>query len=229
MDRQRCSRHRLRGPQIPPEGVGALRWRSRLGWEVPAGPGFSRRGPPRVGSGWPRTPGSRRAPAGSGPGPPPRRRQRRPASADRRSRGAGPSQIRKEGTALGGVVADRDHQVEVEAGLVQPLRALSGDVDPRLGHDGHRPRVEAAGLEAGGVGLEVVAAQVAGPAFGHLAAAGVPRAQEQQPGAAHDGRGFTARARRSRNPRSSSRRASRAATTTGRADPSSRRSRRRRC
>ena len=81
------------------------------------------------------------------------------------------------------MVADGDHVVELDVGqLVDVLRALARDVDARLGHDLHGVADSAVGRDAGRVGLDHVALQVPRPAFGHLAAAGVAGAEEQDDG-----------------------------------------------
>ena len=86
----------------------------------------------------------------------------------------------KQGTVLVGVAADGDHVIKLDpAKLVDVLRALLGDVHARLRHHPDRIRIQAVRFNPGGVGLDAAGFQPAGPALGHLAAAGVARAEEQ--------------------------------------------------
>ena len=63
--------------------------------------------------------------------------------------------------------------------FIDVLRALARDVDPGFSHDLHGIGVEAVGFDAGGVGLDLIAFERAGEALGHLAAAGVAGAEEE--------------------------------------------------
>jgi hypothetical protein len=54
-----------------------------------------------------------------------------------------------------------------------------GDIHARFSHDFNGMRVHAVLLEAGGIGFDHIAFQMARPAFRHLAAAGIAGAEEQ--------------------------------------------------
>ena len=56
---------------------------------------------------------------------------------------------------------------------------MAGNIHARLGHDSHGIRVQSVGLDPRRVRLDLVAFQVARPALGHLAAAGVAGTEEQ--------------------------------------------------
>ena len=87
----------------------------------------------------------------------------------------------EEGARLVGVVADGHDEIEIPRRQFRDrLGFVSGDVHAGFGHDLHGAGVQAVDFEAGGEGLDPVAFQRAGPAFGHLAAAGVAGAKEEE-------------------------------------------------
>jgi hypothetical protein len=87
-----------------------------------------------------------------------------------------------------GVVADGHDEIEIlRRQIGDGLGALAGYVHAGLGHDFHGAGVESVGFDAGGEGVDLIAFQRAGTAFGHLAAAGVAGAEEQD---AEFGAGF---------------------------------------
>jgi hypothetical protein len=59
------------------------------------------------------------------------------------------------------------------------LGALVSDVHAGFGHYFDGAGIEAVGFDAGGVGLDLIGLEVAGPAFGHLASAGIAGAEEE--------------------------------------------------
>src|SRR4030042_1590849 len=86
---------------------------------------------------------------------------------------------REQRAALARVVAYRHDIVELHvAQLVDALGTLSRNIDSAFSHDANGVRVETVRLDPGGVRLDHVAAQMARPALGHLAAAGVTRTEE---------------------------------------------------
>lgn len=88
---------------------------------------------------------------------------------------------REPGAGFVGVIADGDDDIEFCVfEFVDVLGFLAGDVDTGFGHDFDGIGVEAVGFDAGAVGGDGVAFEVAGPSFGHLAAAGVSGTEEEQ-------------------------------------------------
>jgi len=86
----------------------------------------------------------------------------------------------KEGAGLAGMVADGDDRIEGDvAQLVKVFRAVAGDIDPGLGHDLDGDWVETMNFDPGGPDFDPVALEGPGPAFGHLAAAGVAGAEKE--------------------------------------------------
>ena len=78
------------------------------------------------------------------------------------------------------MIADRHDKIKVLGWQVgDGFGTVAGNVHARFGHDLHRPRIEPVGFDASGEGLDLVAFQCAHPALGHLAAAGVARAEKQ--------------------------------------------------
>jgi hypothetical protein len=57
--------------------------------------------------------------------------------------------------------------------------SLAGNINARLGHDTDRIRVQAMRLDPGRVRLDRVALESPRPAFSHLAAAGIARAEKE--------------------------------------------------
>ena len=82
--------------------------------------------------------------------------------------------------AFVGVVAERDHVVECHHRQVRhDLRFVLVDVHPGFGHGLYRQRIEAMPLDSGRIRFDDITLQVARPALGHLAAAGIASAEEQ--------------------------------------------------
>ncbi len=87
---------------------------------------------------------------------------------------------RGNGAVFTGVAAEGDDVVEGDVlEVINVFGLLVGDVDAGLGHDFYGVGVEAVGFDAGGVGLDLAGLEGAGEAFGHLAAAGVAGAEEE--------------------------------------------------
>src|SRR6266550_7417601 len=59
------------------------------------------------------------------------------------------------------------------------LGPLARDRHARLGHDLHRPHVHPVRLDTGRIRFDLLSLELARPSLGHLAAAGIPGAQEQ--------------------------------------------------
>jgi len=79
-----------------------------------------------------------------------------------------------------GVVADGDDVIEGDGGeRVDVLGLAAGDIDAGFGHCPHGSGVHAVGIDAGGIRLDHVALEESGPAFGHLAAAGIASAEKE--------------------------------------------------
>ncbi len=86
----------------------------------------------------------------------------------------------KEGTAFVSVVADGDDIIEGDmADFVEVFGAVAGDVYAGFGHDPDGHGVETVGFDAGGIGFDAITFEMASPALGHLASAGVSCAQEE--------------------------------------------------
>src|SRR3990172_3830655 len=87
---------------------------------------------------------------------------------------------RKQRALLVGAVADGDYVVEGDLRyFVNGLRALAGNIDACLLHNRHSPRVEPVRSDSRGVRLDDLPLEMPRPPFGHLAPAGVARAQEE--------------------------------------------------
>jgi len=81
---------------------------------------------------------------------------------------------RKYGAILVGVAADSNDEIEIYVlERVDVLGLVLGNIDAGFGHDLDGALIQAVGFDAGGVGFDVIALELAGPSFGHLAAAGV--------------------------------------------------------
>jgi hypothetical protein len=94
--------------------------------------------------------------------------------------GKAPGFSGKKGAGLVGLVAKGDHGVEFDALQgIEMFGGLSGNIDADLGHGLDRPGVDSMWLHAGRININGIALQVSRPAFGHLAAAGIPAAQEK--------------------------------------------------
>jgi hypothetical protein len=79
-----------------------------------------------------------------------------------------------------GVAADGDDAVEVEAGEVgDGFGGVAGDIDAGFGHDADGGRIEAVFFNPGRAGFDAAGVERAGEAFGHLAAATVAGAEEE--------------------------------------------------
>ena len=78
------------------------------------------------------------------------------------------------------MVTEGDHVVEFNALQgIEMFGGLPGNIDPDLGHDLDRPGVDPVGLHAGRIGIDGISFEMPRPTFSHLAAAGIPGAQEQ--------------------------------------------------
>src|SRR5882672_9413638 len=91
-----------------------------------------------------------------------------------------PGFSREYGAIFVGVAADGDDEIERNIlEIVDVLGAVLRNIDAGFGHDFDGVGIEAVGFDAGGVGLDLGALEMAGPALGHLAAAGVAGAEEE--------------------------------------------------
>ena len=89
----------------------------------------------------------------------------------------------KYGAGFVSRIADGNNEVEINAmSLREVLRALGRvgeDVDADFSHGADGEQVEAIRIGPGGVGVDEVSAKSTSKAFGHLAATGIARAQEE--------------------------------------------------
>src|SRR5207253_4354479 len=87
---------------------------------------------------------------------------------------------RKYRAILAGMIADGHHVIEFNVlEGIDVLRLVIGNIHAGFGHDFDGAWIQAMGFDAGGVGLDLVAFERAGEALGHLAAAGVAGAEEE--------------------------------------------------
>src|SRR4051812_37936082 len=87
---------------------------------------------------------------------------------------------REYGAVFVGVAADGDDEIEINGVEgVDVLGLMMRDIDAGFGHDFDGAGIEAVGLDAGGVGFDFGGFEMAGPTLGHLAAAGVAGAEEE--------------------------------------------------
>lgn len=78
------------------------------------------------------------------------------------------------------VAADGDHNIEIDVGeFAQTFGVVFGNIDTGFEHDAFGDAVEAVLFDARGIGLKNAGLQMTCPALRHLAAAGIPRAQEE--------------------------------------------------
>src|SRR5579883_1063427 len=99
------------------------------------------------------------------------------------------SVMRVNRAVLARVIADGQDVVEPLAGkLVERFRAMMREIHTNLSHYGDRFRTDDGGAGAGAVDFELVASVVTQKPFGHLAARGVRRTEDQHPrfGSAHE-------------------------------------------
>ena len=86
----------------------------------------------------------------------------------------------KDGTMLGGGVADGDHCIEALAlEFGNGFRAMRGDIDPDFAHGFDSKRTDADGSGPGAVDFKRVAAEMPQEALGHLAANGIAGAEDE--------------------------------------------------
>ena len=87
---------------------------------------------------------------------------------------------REYGAVFVGVATDGDDEIEINVvERVHVLGLVMGDIHAGFGHDFDGVGIEAVGFDSGRPGLELVAFELAGEALGHLAAAGVAGAEEE--------------------------------------------------
>jgi len=82
-------------------------------------------------------------------------------------------------------VADGYDDIKLHASRGEILRrfgCMPGDIDPHLGHRANGERIQAVRVGSGGVRIEHIAFEGAGEPLGHLAAAGVAGAEEEDAG-----------------------------------------------
>jgi len=83
--------------------------------------------------------------------------------------------------------ANGDHPIQLGVfEFVDVFRSLAGDVDAGLFHYLHRQLVHAVRRNTRRAGIDLVAFEMSGPTFSHLASAGVARAEKKNFGSAHD-------------------------------------------
>jgi hypothetical protein len=89
------------------------------------------------------------------------------------------------GTGFAGMVAECHHVIKgVQGQLLDQRGLLVADIHPGLRHDPDGIRIEPMLDHPGGIGRINSSVQVPGPAFGHLAAAGVPGTEKKDGGLA---------------------------------------------
>ena len=87
---------------------------------------------------------------------------------------------RKYGAILIGIGADSNHVIRFNIfDVFNGLRLLLADVDSHFGHDLDGMRIQTFGDYAGRVGFDLIREKVSRPALGHLASAGIRRAQKK--------------------------------------------------
>jgi hypothetical protein len=78
------------------------------------------------------------------------------------------------------MVADGDDIIEQDVlEIIDMFGAMAGNIHTCLSHDADSIGIKAVGFDPGRVGFDEVGLEGARPAFGHLAAAGIAGAQEQ--------------------------------------------------
>ena len=83
-------------------------------------------------------------------------------------------------TELFGVIADRNDVIEFPSyKLINGFRAVTGNVDPDLDHDGDCFGPNSGGPSASGIDLETITGLVAKKPFRHLAPCGIAGAKDQ--------------------------------------------------
>jgi len=96
----------------------------------------------------------------------------------------------KKGAGFVGMAADGDDIVKGNVEEVADVfGVVGGDIHAGFGHDADGAGIEAVGFDAGGIGVNAIGLEMARPAFGHLAAAGVAGAKKQDTkfsGSSHD-------------------------------------------
>jgi len=93
----------------------------------------------------------------------------------------------KHRTRFVGVSANGDHPIQLDVfEFVDVFRSLAGDIDAGLFHYLHRQLVHAVRLNPSRAGIDLVALEMSGPTFSHLASAGVAGAEKKNFGSAHD-------------------------------------------
>jgi len=91
-----------------------------------------------------------------------------------------PGASAEDRTCFVGVVAYGDHIIKGNiAQLIDVLRSLAADVHSGLGHNPDGRRIHAMRLNTGRIRLDLLAFELPRESFGHLAAAGIAGAEEE--------------------------------------------------
>jgi hypothetical protein len=77
------------------------------------------------------------------------------------------------------MVANGNDDVErIVLEILECLARMAGDVDTDLCHHGHGQGIQTVLLDTGRMGFDTITGKLSAQSFGHLTAAGIPRAEK---------------------------------------------------